>query len=208
MNKILIVILVCLVPLSCLGRGSNDVYIYGEAGGGGGNFASGKFGVNAIYQNLCFGISYYGQFANAQNVPPDYDPGLVIFNRLPQQTLNFVCFTAGWVVYAHNPRIRYLLKGGLALGSSTLPDTYTPVYYGYFGPNYDVSYQTIFLAGLHLNPTIEFPLTRGFGLSVGLWSNINTVRSSYGIEGNILFGRLRGRMHRQANSNHSRRFGN
>jgi hypothetical protein len=53
--------------------------------------------------------------------------------------------------------------------------------------------------GLTLDPTIEFPLSRGFGFSIGLYSNINAINSVFGADANMIFGKLRGK-----NKNHSR----
>ncbi len=196
MKKIIAAILLLCISLSGYAWDRN-LYVYGEMGGGNGNFGSFKMGLNCIYSGFIISGTYYYQSANATYVPPDYEPGLVIFgSRTPQQSLDYFCLTAGKVIYFANGHMRCLLKGGISVGETTYPESYTRIPQGWFDSNYDISFKTISLAGFHMNPTIEIPIGAGFGLSAGLWADINTARSSYGIEGSLLFGKVSHRRRR------------
>ena len=189
---IFILALMAVQPVS-----AKKLFIYTEFGGGYGNMGSAKFGINAIYNGFTYGICFYGQHIQADYVPPDYGSGLVILGpNQPQQYLRSTCFTFGKVFYMGDPHIRLVMKGGLALSSYEYPDYYTRVTPGWFDSNYQIDWANKSALGLYINPTMEFPLSAAFGLSVGGWANINAVKSSFGVEGNILLGRVRARIHR------------
>ena len=97
--------------------------------------------------------------------------------------------------YKNHYKVRYTLKGGIALGDAMTPTNYRSINlgtYSYnFGPDYNYSYHTVFNYGIVLNPTIELPISRGFGFSFGAFSIINPISSSVGLEANLLIGKLR-----------------
>ena len=191
MKKSLLLLVCCFIAVAGVAQ-HNNLFVYGEVGGGEGNFATTKIGINAIYKDFAFGIGHYSQWADAPDVPSDYNTGIHVFgSNKPQQTLSTYCFTAGKVFYTKSKNIRYVAKAGISWGNLELPDTYTKVSYGFMESNYQVAYKDVAALGIVLNPTVEFSLTRHFGFSAGLWANVNTARSTFGVEGNIIFGRLR-----------------
>ncbi len=172
------------------------MFIYGELGGGYGNFSTFKAAINGIYNNdYCFGIAYYGQSRRADNIPADFNPGLdYLIVQRPQQTLNTINITAGKVILTQYKMIRYLLKGGISIGYCKTPANYTESSNGYLlSSNYDVTYDSKMAVGLVLNPTVEFPFCPGFGLNLGLTCNLNTSQSYFGAEAGLIFGKTRNR---------------
>jgi hypothetical protein len=47
--------------------------------------------------------------------------------------------------------------------------------------------------GLVVNPQVEFPLSTGFGFSVGLYANFTPIASTYSITASMIFGKVRHR---------------
>ena len=172
---------------------SKDVFIYDETGIGYGTHFSFQTAINCIFNNdQVAALGFYRNSRLAPDAPSDYHTG--VLTGLPRQRLNMLGFMYGKVLYARNYKLRYVLKGGLAIGDATTPANFQPAGNGaiwYFGPNYTYSNNTVFNYGVVINPTVELPLSPYFGFSLGIFSMINPISSSAGLEANVIFGRLR-----------------
>ena len=193
MRRILIIITTffCSYTAHCQ---SKNPFIYGEMGAGYGTGFAFKLGVNSIFnKDQIISVDFYYTQRPAPDVPSDYHVGLL--GGLPKQRLYTVGLMYGKVLFARPQKIRYTLKGGLALGSAMTPTNYTQANTGIisFDANYDYTYHTVFNYGLVLDPTVEFLLGRGFGFSLGIFSLINPISSSAGVEGSMIFGKVRNR---------------
>jgi len=185
-----------LASLCCMPCSYGQVFCYSEFGLGGGTDHSAKLSLDFIInKNNFFSLSYYSISNNASTTPPDYEPGLTFFgNDLPQQTTSLVCPMYGRVLYMPGKNTRFILKGGLALGRVSTPENFVPlVPQGWFwlGPNYTYNINHEFTAGIILNPSVEIPFGRVFGMSVGLYSILTSQISSTGLEVNFILGKLR-----------------
>lgn len=191
--KNIIFILSMLFSLYCIPNSYGDVFCYSEFGLGGGTGYSAKLALNFIInKNSFFSLSYYYISNKASTTPPDYEPGLVIFgDATPQQTASLACPMYGRVLYTPKRNTRFILKGGFALGRVSTPENFVPVNPGWLGPNYDYSISHDFTAGIILNPSMEVPFGRVFGMSFGLYSILTSQVSSTGVEVNFLLGKLR-----------------
>ena len=196
MKKVVIIVIALLYSCGAYCQ-SNNAFIYGETGIGYGSHFSVKAAVNSIFDsNRIISVGYYLNARPAPGVPSDYYGG--IFGSKPQQTLNMLVLMYGEVFFDKNHfKVRYTLKGGIALGNAKTPTNYTSNNLGTYiynlGPDYNYSYHTVFNYGIVLNPTIELPISRGFGFSFGAFSIINPISSSVGLEANMLIGKLRNR---------------
>ena len=150
---------------------SKDVFIYDETGIGYGTHFSFQTAINCIFNNdQVAALGFYRNSRLAPDAPSDYHTG--VLTGLPRQRLNMLGFMYGKVLYARNYKLRYVLKGGLAIGDATTPANFQPAGNGaiwYFGPNYTYSNNTVFNYGVVINP----------------------ISSSAGLEANVIFGRLR-----------------
>jgi len=170
---------------------SNEPYIYGEMGGGDGSHGLFQMTLNAVLsKNQIISISYYYASRRSANIPSDYYPGL--FESYPQQTLSVFGLSYGRVFFLKTPCVRGILKGGLCAGVAATPVNfeYNPMF---FSSNYNFSHQKEFVIGVVFNPEIEFPISRGFGFSIGPYVNVNAVSSVLAVEASMMFGKLRGR---------------
>jgi hypothetical protein len=192
MRKILLIITAafCSYNAYCQQR---DVFIYEDAGLGYGTQYAYKMDINCIFdKDKIISLGYYHTSRPAPDAPADYQAG--VFTGLPRQKINMAGIMYGKVFYSQSDKLRYILKGGIALGNARTPANYAPVDQNaivYLGSNYTHSYNTIFNYGVAFNPTMELPLSPNFGFSFGIFSLINPVSSSAGIEASIIFGRLR-----------------
>lgn len=198
MKNNLLLAFICLL-FSCGNSVGKEVFYYGELGGGYGNFPSFKLGINRVHNNNIFSIVYYVQEKDASNIPPDYIVGNESStHKKPQQTIASLCFTKGKIFKVANGHIRFVLKGGSLIGLYAKPTNFTPDIYGWYGSNYDVKYKDYLVAGAIVNPLIEFPINRYYGFSTGLWANVNTGVTTYGVELNLLFGNLRPKIEKKS----------
>lgn len=200
MKKIATVI-VLFTALICHAQQEQPVYIYGEIGGGGGTGGSIRFDLNSLFlKDNIVSVGYYGYEHRAYNVPIDYSPGFL--GGYPHFSMSMLTLMYGKMFFVPDVRrIRFSIKGGLALGTLTKPENFTYISntgWLYLGSNYDYDNARSGFASLILNPSMEFPLTRGFGFRLGMCSLMNTYSSSVEIEGSILFGHLRYGARRQA----------
>ena len=188
----LIVHLFCVSIAYCQGQ---NTFIYGEEGLGYGTHFSFNTAVNCIFSDHIISVSYYHNSRPAPAAPSDYRAGLLA--GLPKQKLNMFGLMYGKVFCSKTHITRYTLKGGIAIGNARTPTNYQEngigTYIYSFDPNYSYSYHTVFNYGIMMNPTIEFPVGRGFGFSIGAFSIFDPVSSSVGVEGSLLFGKLRNR---------------
>jgi len=171
-------------------------YGYLEEGVGGGTHFSAKVGFGGVIKKVNnFSLSMYYLSRRSNNAPADYHPGLVFFgDGRPQTITELICPMYGKVFYMANSNSRFVVKGGLAIGSVINPVNFVPAHstsWLYLGPNYIYSTNTDITAGIVLNPSIELPVCRVFGLSFGMYCVFTSKSSSIGLEGNILLGVVR-----------------
>ncbi len=198
MRSFLIIITGILISYNVSGQRRNvewgtseNPFMYGEMAISYGTHLSGKVGINTIYpnDNILSVIAFFDTRRDP-NAPSDFKQGLIATN--PQQTLYMTGVCLGKVLYTDHQAIRYTVKGGASLGMIRTPENYEGNS-GLFNSNYTYSHKTQVTAGLLINPTVEFAIARRFGFSFGMFSNVTFNSLVVGMEGGILFGRLRNR---------------
>jgi len=203
MRSFLITSLIILYSIKASAQywaGSNEPYIYGEVGAGGSAgssnaYANGLFQMTLnviIWKNNIFSLSLY----NMQ------DQDLYIFGPPPgtQASLTMVGLSYGKVFFLNIPSIRFTVKGGIASDAFIIPTDNAISY----GGGYYSSTMNENVIGFVLDPTIEFPLSRWFGFSIGPYVNINSVSNVIGVEASMMFGKIRGRKDDNSGSNYYR----
>lgn len=165
---------------------------YGETGGGGGTLKTIKLGYNVNFlKHHTISILYY--FNWGEN---DFGPritGLKLFpwngDGRPTQYLGMFAFTYGRMITV-SQLLRFNLKAGITTGRYNYADNFQRTT-GWFAASHSYDRIKKPFIGAIVNPTAEFPLSENFGLNIGFTGAINTQKSVWGIEGGILFGRLR-----------------
>ncbi len=180
-------------------------FIYSEIGVATAKIPTFKVTVNAIFnRNDFISLGYYYNWRPATQLPADFDPGFDWGrkNELPVKTSSMCGIMYGKVIFTKSRFVRYVLKGGISIGTVTFPSgfkeaTVTHSWGLWRGDHWSSNYtwydEKKIVAGLIVNPTIEFPLTRGLGISAGLYGNLVPLASTAGIDVSIIFGRVRGR---------------
>jgi hypothetical protein len=173
----------------------SGTFIYGDIGGGYGTHGSFNMTMNVIdkHDNI-FSLAYCFSSRRDNQRPGDYKPGLLDF--YPQRTVSMYGLMYGKVFHLPNSVARFIVRGSITAGIATYPENYTASS-GWFSSNYDYTTRREFCAGLMLNPMIELPVHSKSGFSFGLYGNINYVSPVFGLEGTMLFGKLRNKTPRE-----------
>ncbi len=180
----------------------HGLFIYGDIGGGYGTHGSFNMTMNVIdKKDNVFSLAYCFSSHRDPKMPADYHPGL--FGFYPQQTLSMFGLMYGKAYSRSSSVVRFIVRGGLSFGTASTPDNYQ-LSGGWFDSNYDYGTRKEFCAGIILNPTMELPLGRKAGLSLGFYGNINYVSPVFGLEGTMIFGKLRNRTVREQNKHRNK----
>ena len=171
----------------------HNFFVCGETGLGLGTHTSLKLALNAVVNKSIFTACFYHSSRRGPEVPADYDP----FLWSDRETMDVFGLMYGRVIYTSNPYVRYTIKAGIGMGKVISPVDF--VRYSGLLTNYTFTKREEAITALLLNPTVDLPFSRGFGLSCGLFANVNLVSPAFGIEGSLLFGYLR-----NAEKKHSR----
>lgn len=188
-------LLCCVIFSNTLAAQQTKNLLYIDAGLGGGDVLSTKAGLNYVFnESNVFSFTLYQHFKTTVNYPADYNGGgILLQSNIPKDYMTIGVLMYGKMLYSKVQNIRYNLKAGIAIGYVTNKINFRHSSGGWFQSNYDYDTKNNRIAGIVLNPTIEFPFNHACGLSFGLFSAITTEMSSFGIEGNILLGKVRNR---------------
>ena len=160
-----------------------------------------KFNSNDIISG---GFNYHIRLT--PQLPGDFIPEYSTWiGNLPIPRQSFALFTMmyGKVFYSPSRFIRFVARSGFAVGRCDQSVDFKPaeiiVSSGFLGgdrtSNYTFKEQIITVTGVVINPTMEIPLLRGFGINMGVYANINNVASIYSLDASLIFGQLRNRKH-------------
>lgn len=143
-------------------------------------------------------LTYHSWAPDAKNLPSDFDGGSGFFgegNDYVKDRINMISFR---ILKAFAPKAENFLFGieaGLSYVQSTSAENFISIpvssSWGIHGRNYDYEkiYRTSF--GLSLRGTIGLRLSRFLGLDLGVLSNINPIRSYFGMEISGTIGKFR-----------------
>lgn len=195
----LVTSLVFLIFLShhLFGQIKPDYLIYSSLKGNLGNYYGGGITFDLIHKNkYSFGIGFYEHVKKPDDLPTDYKNGalslLTMGKGVARDNLQAVSLTIGRVFLSKsNSGIRYNLKAGVTYSVSKTPDNWVKQNEGgglLFVENYSYKYEKYREIGILINPTIDIPLFKFLGFSVGPYSFLNLKTISYGIELTTLIG--------------------
>lgn len=154
-----------------------------------------KAGLNIISKkNLGVGIYYKSYFTKAENIPVDYSSGAFAVFGDPKDKIKILSFSIQKVfepVAIHPARL--MVEIGLSrteFAKAHFNSLYFPVLTSLTG-NYDVNYTSETTIGLALRAGFDFPVKRLFGFELAFTGNITQYKNVFGIELNLLIGRVR-----------------
>ena len=199
MKKLLLLLAVLLFQHPAFSKKLDSLYIYMDLGGMVGiNKTNGvTLGINAVYKKHAFTFAYCDFTNAAKNVPFDYEPGFSLLgDGTPLTSLVLLGLEYGHVWYFNRPVTRFVLKGGLFIGTYEYPDNFVPQQStGMFfvSSNYSFEYKTRKVFAVKVSPTLELP-SRFAGLSVGLFGMVVPKSSTAGVEIHLLLGKVRNKL--------------
>jgi hypothetical protein len=164
-----------------------------------GNYLGGDISLNYIYKGkYSFKIGHSENVRIPESQPEDYIPGigLIFFRRSadPLDQFNNFQIMAGRIYEIENDiTIRLNISIGLGYTILTEPENWKKIDPGIFDDNYTWDYKKHGTISLIINPKIEYPFTRIYGLTFSPMLQINKDRIYYGIGIGQMIGLLRKR---------------
>ncbi|MBQ0768872.1 MAG: hypothetical protein KBT58_06240 [Bizionia sp.] len=199
MRKLMLLFIVSVFIPSAKAQWSDNNALYLSLDYNLGNYIGIDTNINYIYnETYSFKIGYTGNLRTPKREPNDFSsglPGLFTIGLIgPFDTMENYHIGAGRVIKLNaKGSIRANLSFGIGL--TTIKEaTNWQKYSGYtLDKNYSYQYHRYQTISLIINPKIEFPLTRIYGLSVSPMVQINKDRTYFGIGIGQLLGVLRKR---------------
>jgi hypothetical protein len=134
-------------------------------------------------------IDFCAATHRSPGIPSDYQPG--IFTTNPQQYTFMMGALYGRVLFTSSPAVRFVLAAGPAIGLARTASDFEHADNGLFASNYTFSHSNSFVAGLLMHPSVQWLTGQGFGLSAGIYANINTTTPGVGADFSMLIGDLK-----------------
>lgn len=181
---------------------NNAIYLSGELGGG--NYFNGDLSLNYVYKgNYSLKMGYSGNVRKAVSRPEDYQSGLVkglfLFGLInPKDYLDSYHISLGKIMNLNkNKKIRLNLMFGVGYTTITEPENWEKVegtiIDGLVMDNYTWDDKERHGVSFIVNPKIEFPVTRYWGVTVSPMVQFNKDRTYFGISVGSMLGFLKGK---------------
>jgi hypothetical protein len=176
---------------------NNAIYYTGEFNLG--NYIGFDFNLNYVYkEKYSFKIGYTGNIRKPESQPENYTSGLlgILLLGLANPYDQFENYQIGFgKIYNLNKSgtIRANLSLGLGYTTITEPENWQMINDAFLTVNYTWNYEKYNTVSLIINPKIEFPFTRFYGLTISPMLQINKDRTYFGIGIGQMIGLLRKR---------------
>lgn len=158
-----------------------------------GNYIGANANVNYVIKNrYCFQFGFSGHFRRARSRPENYSGGVFGFlGPIPFDTFESSQLLVGRVVKINaKGSIRLNLLGGAAYTFLREPTNWQSLNGSFWGPSHTFEYARSEVFSFVLNPKIEFPFTRVYGLSFAMLMQVNKERTLIGVGIGQLIGKL------------------
>ncbi|MCM4159926.1 hypothetical protein FHG64_05630 [Antarcticibacterium flavum] len=207
MKKTLILLFILFCFNTVHAQFAQNHAIYHSAEVSAGNYLGVDINANYVLrESYSFKIGYSGFIRRPVAAPENYSSGIIGLLTLglanPYDQLQNIQLMAG-KVYKFNKKgtIRANLSLGVAFTIINEPTNWEPVETSSFlAQNYTYDYQSYNTLSLIINPKLEFPFTRYYGLSLSPLLQINKDRMYFGIGIGQMIGLLRGRYEQEESS--------
>lgn len=193
---IIFILLLVITKLNAQFSEKNAVYSTGELNFG--NYVGVNLNLNYVFnEKYSFQIGYSGYTRESKSQPEDYTSGLVGIFTLGLSEFHFdnmenYQFLAG-KIYSLNESgtIRLNMSGGIGYTIISEPTNWRRISGFTLGENYTYDMDKHKTVSLIINPKVEFPFTRFFGLTISPMLQINKDRTFIGIGIGLMIGLLR-----------------
>jgi hypothetical protein len=196
-NKIIFVFLISITTVNAQFKENSTLYTSGELNFG--NYIGIDLNLNYVYkEKYSFKIGYTGNIRKPKSQPDDYSSGLIgilLFGAAnPYDQLENYQIGVG-KIYKLNPSGTIRVNISLGLGYTIInePENWIKITNGFLAENYIWNYNKYQTFSLLLNPKIEFPLSRFYGLTLSPLLQINKDRTYIGMGIGHMIGLLRNR---------------
>lgn len=195
--KTLVFLLFVNATINAQFKENNALYTSGELNLG--NYIGVDINLNYIYkENYSFKIGYTGNIRKPKSQPEDYSSGLtgvLLFGSAnPYDQLENYQIGVG-KIYKLNPSgtIRANLSLGIGCTIISEPENWVRINNGFLAENYTWNYKKYSTISVIINPKIEFPFSRLYGLTISPLIQLNKDRTYIGIGIGQMIGLLRKR---------------
>ena len=192
MREIILILLLTISYNHAKAQFSENHALYGSGEINFGNYFGIDLSVNYVFQEkYSLQLGYVGNIRNGKSIPENYRSGLFGFIN-PYDQLETYKISVG-KIYKLNTKgsIRANLLFGIGITNIREPTNWQRIDSGWFGYNYSWEYHKYNTLSLILNPKIEFPFTRFYGLTLSPMFQINKDRTYVGLGIGHMSGRLR-----------------
>lgn len=164
---------------------NNSIYSTGELNLG--NYIGVDINLNYVYkEEYSFKVGYTGNIRKPKSQPEDYTSGLTGFllfglaNLYDQLENHQICIGK---IYKIKQSGTIRLNASIGLGYTIVrePENCERINNGFLAENYTWDYNKYKTVGLKINPKIEFPFARFYGLLVSPMAQINKDRTHIGL---------------------------
>ena len=195
-----IIILLFLIKVTIVNaqfKEKNALYTSGEVNIG--NYIGIDINLNYVYKNnYSFKIGYKGNIRKPISQPEDYSSGLtgvLLFGAAnPYDQLENYQIGIGKIYNLNNSgTIRANISLGLGYTIINEPENWVRINNGFLAENYSWNYNKSTTFSVIVNPKIEFPFSRFYGLTISPLLQINKDRTYIGIGIGQMIGLLRKR---------------
>lgn len=176
---------------------NNAIYQTGEFNLG--NYIGVDFNYNYVYkEKYSFKVGYTGNIRKPKSQPDNYTSGLTaifslgLSNPFDQNENYQIGFGKIYKLNASGT-IRANLSVGLGYTIIREPENWQMINAPLLAENYTWNYKKLNTVSLIINPKMEFPFTRYFGLTISPMLQINKYRTYFGIGVGQMIGLLRNR---------------
>ena len=164
-----------------------------------GNYLGGDLNLNYVFaESYSIKVGYSGHIRKPKSQPEKYTSGLIgnlLLNLAdPYDQIENYQLLVG-KIYSLNKKNTIRANVSLGLGYTTIrePGNWQPVNEGFLTENYTYEYSKSNTVSLIINPKIEFPFTRFYGLTISPMLQINKDRTYFGVGIGQMIGLLRKR---------------
>jgi len=164
-----------------------------------GNYFGSDLNLNYVFnESYSIKVGYSGHIRKPKSQPENYTSGLIGILLLnlanPYDQLENYQFLVG-KIYSLNKKKTIRANVSLGLGYTTIrePGNWQPVNESFLTENYTYEYSKSNTVSLIINPKIEFPFTRFYGLTISPMLQINKDRTYFGVGIGQMIGLLRKR---------------
>ncbi len=151
----------------------------------------------ALKNNWSAGIGIKWAVFHSDEVPVDYEPGLILFggDGIPNDIYAFYSISIAKDFNRKCQRIIPGIETGLTYLENTTAKNYIPHdrgtgWFSEWSSNYDFSYEKKRGIGVLIKPKLKFVLSKNIGFETSAWTIFNKIENYYGVEVTLLIGRL------------------